>query len=163
MKSTMKQHSPLSAALALASLALTSGALFAADIKPAELAGKWIADSGNGPAQVFVLEARGDKISGVTCTEPCDAARVFVIEDGSVSGDKIAFYIRHEDRGEGIAKFGPYRDLVTGTIGTNEIHAEWHRDGGSQNEAPHGAMVLIGPVRLPPLQPAAPAPPPPAK
>jgi hypothetical protein len=159
----MKKNTLLSTTLVLAFLVLASGSLSAADVKPADLWGKWIADSGNGPAQVFVLEVRGDKISGVTCSEPCDAARVFVIEDGSVTGDKITLYIRHEDRGEGIAKYGPYRDVVTGTIAGNEIHAQWHRDGGSETEAPHGAMVLIGPVRLLPLQPAAPAPPPPAK
>lgn len=106
-------------------LFLTAVAL-AADVKPADLAGKWIADDGKGTPQVFVFEARGDKISGVTCG-PCDPAHVFVIEDGSVTGDKITFYIVHED----------HRDMVTGTVDANEIHVQWHRE-----------MVLIGPVRL---------------
>jgi len=124
-------------------LFLTAVAL-AADVKPADLAGKWIADNGKSTPQVFVFEARGDKISGVTCG-PCDPAHVFVIEDGSVTGDKIKFYVVHEDRGEGLAKYGSYRDIVTGTVDGNEIHAQWHREGGSEN----GEMVLIGPLRLP--------------
>ena len=86
---------------------VASAALFAADVKPADLSGKWIADSGNGPAQVFVFEARGDAVD-LRCDllrAHCDAARVFVIEDGSVMGDRITFYIRqHEDRGEGICQ-----------------------------------------------------------
>lgn len=150
------------AALLTAILLLAAG-LLAADVKPEDLAGKWIADSGNGAPQTFVFEIRGGKITGVTCG-PCDAAHVFVIEDGSVTGDKIVFYIRHEDRGEGLAKYGSYRDMVTGTLDGNEIHVKWHREGGSENEAPHGEMVLIGPLRLQALPPRrVPAPPPPAK
>jgi hypothetical protein len=134
-------------ALLLTALVLVCAALSADDIKPADLAGKWIADNGIGAPRVFVFEVRGDKISGVTCG-PCDAAHVFVIEDGSVTGDKIKFYIVHEDRGEGLAKYGPYRDVVTGIVDGNEIRAQWHREGGSENEAPHGDMALIGPLRL---------------
>jgi len=144
-------------------LMLVGASLFAADIKPEDLQGKWIADSGNGPAQVFVFEIRGDKITGVTCG-PCDAAHVFVIEDGSIKGDQIRFFILHEDRGEGLAKYGSYRDAVTGTLAGNEIHIRWHREGGPENEAPHGEMVLIGPLRLQALPPRpAPAPQPPAR
>jgi hypothetical protein len=150
-------------ALLLTALTLAGAGLLAGQIKRDDLEGKWIADSGNGAPQAFVFEVRGEKITGVTCG-PCDPAHVFIIEDGSVTGDKITFYIRHEDRGEGLAKYGPYRDVVTGTIAGNEIHVRWHREGGGENEAPHGEMVLIGPLRLQalPARPA-PAPAPPAK
>jgi hypothetical protein len=146
---------------------MMAGAAFAADIKPVDVQGKWIADNGSGSPQSFVFELRGGKLSGVTCG-PCDPAHVFVIEDGSISGDKISFFILREDRGENLAKSGPYRDMFMGTLNGNEIHGQWHREGAGANEGPHGEMVLIGPLRLPVVPPPAAAvppvpPPPPAK
>jgi hypothetical protein len=157
----------------LLSIALITSALFAADAPVAfqatDLEGKWIADSGNGAPQAFVFEIRGNKITGVTCG-PCDAAHVYLIEDGSVTGDRLSFYIRHDDRGESLAKNGPYRDAFTGMLSGNQIHLQWHREGASGGEAPpsesvlHGELTLIGPLRLQalPARPA-PAPQPPAK
>jgi hypothetical protein len=148
-------------------LTMLGANLLCGQVKRDEIEGKWIADNGKGPPQTFVFEVRGEKISGVVCG-PCDPAHVFLIEDGSVTGDKITFYIRHDDRGQDLAKYGPHRNIVTGTIAGNEIRARWHREGGGENEDPHGEMVLIGPLRLQPRPPrpapaAQQAPQPPAK
>jgi len=103
--------------------------------KTAPLDGRWVA-AGRVAQQNFTLKLRdGDKIWGAICG-PCDKpAGVFLIEDGTLDGDAISFFIHHTDR----------RNHMKGVITGNVMKFKWVREG-RENE-PGGEMTLIGPIR----------------
>jgi hypothetical protein len=103
--------------------------------KTPRLDGRWVA-AGRVAQQNFTLKLRdGDKVWGVICG-PCDkSAGVFLIEDGSLDGDAISFFIHHTDR----------RNHMKGVITGNVMKFTWVREG-RENE-PGGEMTLIGPIR----------------
>jgi hypothetical protein len=99
------------------------------------LDGRWVA-AGRVAQQNFTLKLRdGDTVWGVICG-PCDkAAGVFLIEDGTLAGDAISFFIHHTDR----------RNHMRGVITGNVMKFKWVREG--RESEPGGEMTLIGPIR----------------
>src|SRR5262245_6522879 len=99
------------------------------------LDGRWVA-AGRVAQQNFTLKLRdGDTVWGVICG-PCDkAAGVFLIDDGTLGGDAISFFIHHTDR----------RNHMRGVITGNVMKFKWVREG--RESEPGGEMTLIGPIR----------------
>jgi len=103
--------------------------------KTAHLEGRWVA-AGRVAQQNATLKLRdGNKVWGVICG-PCDKpAGVFLIEDGSLDGDAISFFIHHTER----------RNFMKGVITGNVMKFTWVREG--RESEPGGEMTFIGPVR----------------
>ena len=103
--------------------------------KTPRLDGRWVA-AGRAAQQNVTLKLReGNAVWGVICG-PCDKpAGVFLIEDGTLEGDTISFFIHHTER----------RNHMKGIITGNVMKFTWVREG-RENE-PGGEMTLIGPIR----------------
>jgi hypothetical protein len=101
----------------------------------ARLDGRWVA-AGRVAQQNVTLKLRdGTMVWGVICG-PCDKpAGVFLIEDGTLDGDAISFFIHHTGR----------RNFMKGVIAGNVMKFKWVREG--QESEPGGEMTLIGPIR----------------
>jgi hypothetical protein len=105
--------------------------------------GKWVA-AGRVTQQNFVLKVRDNRIWGLVCG-PCNPEGVFLIDDGSVDGDAVTFYINHIDTPPSPARHGLNRNIMRGMLTGNVMKFKWVREG-AENE-PGGEMVLIGPLR----------------
>jgi hypothetical protein len=102
--------------------------------------GRWVS-VGRVAQQNLTLKVRGNRVSGVICG-PCDDPNgVFLVEDGTLEGNAISFYIHHFDAP------GLRRNFMMGTITENVIKFKWVREG-RENE-PGGEMTFIGPIRGP--------------
>jgi hypothetical protein len=103
--------------------------------RSARLDGRWVA-AGRVAQQNVTLKLRdGNTVWGVICG-PCDKpSGVFLIEDGTLDGDAISFFIHHTER----------RNFMKGVISGNVMKFKWVREG-RENE-PGGEMTLIGPIR----------------
>ena len=109
------------------------------------LDGRWVS-VGRVAQQNATLKFRGNKVSGVICGPCDDPDGVFLIEDGTLDGNTISFYIHHIDTPVASVKAnGPGRNFMKGTITGNVMRFKWVREG-RENE-PGGEMVFIGPIR----------------
>ena len=107
--------------------------------------GRWVA-VGRVAQQNVTLKVRGNRISGVICGPCDDPDGVFLIEDGTLDGNNISFYIHHIDTPyASVQANGPGRNFMKGTITGNVMKFKWVREG-RENE-PGGEMVLTGPIR----------------
>jgi hypothetical protein len=120
-------------------------AVAAAQLKPSGIDGRWVA-VGRVSQQNVTLKVRGNRISGVICGPCDDPDGVFLIEDGTLDGNNISFYIHHIDTPyASVQANGPGRNFMKGTITGNVMKFKWVREG-KENE-PGGEMVLTGPIR----------------
>ena len=110
---------------------------------PSPLEGKWVA-AGKVSQQNFILKVRDNKVWGLICG-PCRPEGVFMIDDGSVDGDTMTFYINHLDTPPSARTTGLNRNIMRGTIVGNVMKFKWVREGAE--DQPGGEMVLIGPIR----------------
>jgi hypothetical protein len=103
--------------------------------KTGRLDGRWVA-AGRTAQQNVTLKLRdNDTVWGVICG-PCDKpGGVFLLEDGTLAGDNISFFIHHTDR----------RNFMKGVISGNVMKFDWVREG--HESEPGGQMTLIGPIR----------------
>ena len=103
--------------------------------KTPRLDGRWVA-AGRVAQQNVTLKLRdGNRVWGVICG-PCDKpAGVALIEDGTLDGDAIEFFIHHPGR----------RNFMKGVITGNVMKFTWVREG--RESEPGGEMTLIGPIR----------------
>jgi hypothetical protein len=100
--------------------------------------GRWVS-VGRVAQQNLTLKVHGNKVSGLICG-PCDDPNgVFLVEDGTVDGNAISFYIHHFDPP------GLRRNFMKGTITGNVIKFNWVREG--RETEPGGEMTFIGPIR----------------
>jgi hypothetical protein len=88
----------------------------------------WVA--GTGPrAQIWILNVRGNAISGAVCG-PCDDPRSLApLVDGKViDANHIVFFILHDLQGGLFAQYGPYRNearvTFSGETGDFTSHLE---------------------------------------
>jgi hypothetical protein len=115
-----------------------------AESKPSPLEGKWVA-AGRVSQQNFILKVRDNKVWGLICG-PCRPEGVFMIDEGTVDGDVMTFYINHLDTPPSAARTtGLNRNVMRGTISGNVMKFKWVREGAESE--PGGEMVLIGPIR----------------
>jgi hypothetical protein len=113
--------------------------------KPADIEGRWVA-VGRVAQQNVTLKVRDNRISGVICGPCDDPDGVFLIEDGTLDGHDISFYIHHIDTPyASVQANGPGRNFMKGTITGNVMKFKWVREG--RESEPGGEMVLIGPIR----------------
>jgi len=113
--------------------------------KAADIDGRWVA-VGRAAQQNVTLKVRGNRVSGVICGPCDDPDGVFLIEDGTLNGNDISFYIHHIDTPyASVQANGPGRNFMKGTITGNVMKFKWVREG-RENE-PGGEMVLTGPIR----------------
>ena len=125
--------------------AVAGAASVAPPPKPSAVDGRWVA-VGRVSQQNVTLKVRGNKISGVICGPCDDPDGVFLIEDGTLDGNNISFYIHHIDTPyASVQANGPGRNFMKGTITGNVMKFKWVREG-RENE-PGGEMVLTGPIR----------------
>ena len=112
-----------------------------AKVSPIE--GKWVA-AGRRTQQNVILKVRDNLAWGLICG-PCTPEGVFLIDDGTVEGDKVTFYINHLDTPASARKSGVGRNVMRGTLTGNVMKFAWVREG-AENE-PGGEMTFIGPIR----------------
>jgi len=108
----------------------------------ARFEGKWVA-AGRNTQQNFILKVRANTVWGLVCG-PCRPDGVFMIDDGTVEGSNVTFYINHIDTPPS-GRTGLSRNIMRGTLVDNVMKFKWVREG-AENE-PGGEMVLIGPIR----------------
>jgi hypothetical protein len=125
--------------------AAAAAASLAAPSQPSAIDGRWVA-VGRVSQQNVTLKVRGNKISGVICGPCNDPDGVFLIEDGTLDGNNISFYIHHIDTPyASVQANGPGRNFMKGTIAGNVMRFKWVREG--KESEPGGEMVLTGPIR----------------
>jgi hypothetical protein len=107
------------------------------------LEGRWIAN-GRSHQQNFVLKVRDDRIWGLVCG-PCGPDGVFMIDDGTLEGNNLTFYINHIDTPPSTERRAVARNIMRGTLVGNVMKFKWVREGAE--DQPGGEMVLIGPIR----------------
>jgi hypothetical protein len=113
--------------------------------KLSAIEGRWVA-VGRVSQQNVTLKVRGNRISGVICGPCDDPDGVFLIEDGTLDGNNISFYIHHIDTPyASVQAHGPGRNFMSGTITGNVMKFKWVREG--RESEPGGEMVLTGPIR----------------
>lgn len=115
-----------------------------AGVKPSALEGKWVAAGRTGNQQNFILKVRDNTVWGLICG-PCKPEGVFLIDDGSVDGNQVTFYINHLDTPPSARKSGLARNHMRGTLVGNVMKFTWVREGAE--DQPGGEMTLIGPIR----------------
>ena len=115
--------------------AVSASVRFEAAPRSPRLDGRWIA-AGRTAQQNVTLKLRdGNTVWGVICG-PCDKpAGVFLLEDGTLDGDAISFFIHHTER----------RNHMKGVTTGNVMKFTWVREG--HESEPGGEMTLIGPIR----------------
>jgi hypothetical protein len=123
----------------------TTGAATAASPAPSAINGRWVAVGRRAPQQL-TLKVRGSHVSGVICGPCDDPDGVFLVEDGTLDGNTISFYIHHIDTPVASVKAnGPGRNFMKGTISGNIMRFTWVREG--RESEPGGEMVFTGPIR----------------
>ena len=109
----------------------------------ASMAGTWISGTG-ARAQVAMLKVLDGQLVGLICG-PCDSPVTMApIEEGSVDGTRVEIFTVHEDNGR-IAKYGPYRNDIVGTVARHQLRIDSHLDGRPGENEAH--MTFIGPIR----------------
>lgn len=110
---------------------------------PSPLEGRWVFP-GRTAQQNVMLKVRGQKVWGVICG-PCDAGGVTLIDDGTIDGTTIKFYINHIDTPPSPQQRGVRRNIMTGTVSGNVMRFTWVREGAETE--PGGEIVMFGPIR----------------
>jgi hypothetical protein len=105
--------------------------------------GRWIAN-GRVHQQNFILKVRDDTIWGLVCG-PCGPEGVFLIDDGTLAGNNLTFYINHIDTPPPTGRQPVRRNIMRGALVGNVMKFGWVREGAE--DQPGGDMVLIGPIR----------------
>jgi hypothetical protein len=107
--------------------------------------GRWVS-VGRVAQQNLTLKVRGNHVSGVICGPCDDPDGVFLVEDGTLDGSTISFFIHHIDTPvASVQANGPGRNFMKGTISGNVMRFTWVREG--RESEPGGEMVFTGPIR----------------
>jgi hypothetical protein len=91
----------------------------------ADLSGRWSA----GGAEVFVLRQNGNTVTGTIVGKPGEP--VYKIVDGVVQGNRIHFFVLHEDENDPEVKANegkPFHNLAQGTFTDEEIVVSGSRE-----------------------------------
>jgi hypothetical protein len=91
----------------------------------ADLGGRWSA----GGAEVFVLRQNGNRITGTIVGKPGEP--IYKIVDGVIRGNRIHFFVLHEDENDPEVKANdgkPFHNLALGTFTENEIVVSGSRE-----------------------------------
>ncbi len=95
----------------------------------ADLSGRWSA----GSAATFRFELVGDRFTGFIEGRPGE--RSYKIVDGTIQGDRISFFVLHDDKDdpEVIANGGKaFHNTADGTVVGDEISVSGAREGTGQ-------------------------------
>ncbi len=112
---------------------------------PSGIDGRWVS-VGRVAQQNLTLKIRGNHVSGVICGPCDDPDGVFLVEDGTLDGSTISFFIHHIDTPvASVRANGPGRNFMKGTISGNVMRFTWVREG--RESEPGGEMVFTGPIR----------------
>ena len=112
---------------------LRTGVLFILVSIPllADLTGRWSA----GGESVFVLRQNGNAVTGSIEGRPGEPT--YKIVDGVIRGNKIHFFVLHEDENDPEVKANsgkPFHNLAKGTFTENEIVVSGSRENTSIRE-----------------------------
>src|SRR5512142_3225590 len=91
----------------------------------AELSGNWSA----GGAEVFVLRQNGNTVTGTIVGKPGEPT--YKIVDGVIRGNRIHFFVLHEDENDPEVKANegkPFHNLAQGTFTDDEIVVSGSRE-----------------------------------
>jgi hypothetical protein len=91
----------------------------------ADVSGRW----STGGAEVFVLRQEGNKVTGTIVGKPGEP--IYKIVDGSVRGNRIFFFVLHEDENDPEVKANdgkPFHNTAEGTFTENEITVSGSRE-----------------------------------
>jgi hypothetical protein len=91
----------------------------------ADLSGRWSA----GGAEVFVLQQDGNTITGTIVGKPGEPS--YKIVDGVIRGNRIHFFVLHEDENDPEVKANegkPFHNLAQGTFTEDEIVVSGSRE-----------------------------------
>jgi len=97
----------------------------------ADLSGRWSA----GGAEVFVLRQNGNAVTGTIVGKP--GAPVYKIVDGVIQGNRIHFFVLHEDENDPEVKANdgkPFHNLAQGTFTEDEIVVSGSRENTNIRE-----------------------------
>jgi len=84
----------------------------------ADLSGRW----SSGGAEVFVLRQNGNTITGAIVGKPGEPT--YKIVDGVIRGNRIHFFVLHEDENDPEVKANegkPFHNLAQGTLQTTRL------------------------------------------
>lgn len=105
--------------------------LLAAGLSAADLTGRW----SNSGKDTFVLRQQGNAVTGTIEGRPGEP--VYKIVDGVIRGDRIHFFVLHEDENdpEVIANGGkPFHNIASGTFTDDEIVVAGSRENTTIRE-----------------------------
>jgi hypothetical protein len=91
----------------------------------ADLSGRW----SSGGAEVFVLRQNGNTVTGTIVGNPGEP--VYKIVDGVIRGNRIHFFVLHEDENDPEVKANegkPFHNLAQGTFTEDEIVVSGSRE-----------------------------------
>jgi hypothetical protein len=91
----------------------------------ADVTGRWT----SGGTQVFVLRQVGDTLTGVIQGRPGEPT--YKIVDGTVRGNRIFFFVLHEDENDPEVKANrglPFHNVAQGTFTADEITVSGSRE-----------------------------------
>ena len=91
----------------------------------ADLSGQW----SNGGNNVFVLRQNGNSVTGTIVGKPGEP--VYKIVDGVIRGNRIHFFVLHEDENDPEVKANegkPFHNLAQGTFTEDEIVVSGSRE-----------------------------------
>jgi hypothetical protein len=91
----------------------------------ADLSGRWSA----GGAEVFVLQQDGNTVTGTIVGKPGEPS--YKIVDGVIRGNRIHFFVLHEDENDPEVKANegkPFHNLAQGTFTEDEIVVSGSRE-----------------------------------
>jgi len=97
----------------------------------ANLSGRWT----TGGAAVFVLRQNGNTITGTIVGKPGE--RTYKIVDGVIQGNRIRFFVLHEDENDPEVKANdgkPFHNLAQGTFTESEIIISGSRENTTIRE-----------------------------
>jgi hypothetical protein len=97
----------------------------------ADLSGSWT----TGGAAVFVLRQKGNAITGTIVGKPGEPS--YKIVDGVIRGNRIHFFVLHEDEDDPEVKANdgkPFHNLAQGTFTANEIVVSGSRENTTIRE-----------------------------
>lgn len=97
----------------------------------ASLSGRW----STGGASVFVLRQSGNTVTGTIVGKPGEPT--YKIVDGVIRGNRIHFFVLHEDENDPEVKANdgkPFHNLAQGTFTENEIIVSGSRENTAIRE-----------------------------
>jgi len=97
----------------------------------ADLSGRW----SSGGAEVFVLRQNGNTITGAIVGKPGEPT--YKIVDGVIRGNRIHFFVLHEDENDPEVKANegkPFHNLAQGTFTDDQIVVSGSRENAKIRE-----------------------------